>query len=269
MSKRLGCLETAEKSLKKSEEKLRDTERRYRLLAENAADVIWTVDLNMRPTYISPSITQLLGYTVEEAMCKRMEEVFTDMSFRNAMTLLEEEFALEKREQKDLSRSQTLTLELICKDGSRVPVEIVYSFVRAAGLVHDIGKINVPSEILSKPSQLNNAEFTLIRSHPKVGYDILKQIEFTWPVADIVLQHHERMNGTGYPSGLTGKSILGEAKILAVADVVEATASHRPYREGPGINKALKEKSRARGLLYDSNVVDRCLALFQNKHFKF
>lgn len=141
--------------------------------------------------------------------------------------------------------------------------------LRAAGLVHDIGKIYVPTEILSKPGQLSDMEFTLIRAHPKVGHDILKQIEFPWPVADIVLQHHERLNGTGYPSGLSGDDILIEARILAVADVIEATASHRPYRAGLGIASALEEISQTQGVLYDSKVVEACLTLFNSKGFSF
>jgi PAS domain S-box-containing protein/putative nucleotidyltransferase with HDIG domain len=141
--------------------------------------------------------------------------------------------------------------------------------LRAAGLVHDIGKIYVPTEILSKPGQLSDTELTMIKAHPKVGYDILKQIEFPWPVADIVLQHHERLNGTGYPSGLSGDDILIEARILAVADVIEATASHRPYRAGLGIDSALEEISQAQGVLYDSKVVEACLTLFKSKGFSF
>lgn len=336
-----------------SDEELRESEKRYRLLAENAADVIWTVDMNMQPTYISPSFTRLLGFSVEEAMKFRMETIFTNVSFKTVLKMLTEELSIEKMQQKDLSRSRTLELELNHRDGSTVPVEIKYTFVRdtheqpveilaiarditerkqaeerfkqscerlqlamngtikvmssivelrdpytaghqfrvtklacaiaeemslpnelidglrAAGLVHDIGKIHVPAEILSKPGKLSDVEFTMIKDHPKVGYDILKQIEFMWPVAEIVLQHHERMNGTGYPSGLSGEHLVLEARILAVADVIEATSSHRPYRAGLGMSKALKEISGGKGILYDSKVVEACLALFHNKGFNF
>lgn len=141
--------------------------------------------------------------------------------------------------------------------------------IRMAGLIHDIGKIYVPAEILSKPTPLSEAEKSLVRSHSQVGHDILKGIEFPWPVAEIVLQHHERMLGSGYPQGLTGEEILLEARILAVADVVETMYSHRPYRAGVGLDKALKEISRNRGILYDPEVVDVCLSLFMNKGFKF
>ncbi|MGA9349194.1 MAG: HD domain-containing phosphohydrolase [Anaerolineae bacterium] len=140
--------------------------------------------------------------------------------------------------------------------------------VRMAGLIHDVGKINVPAEILSKPGQLTELEFGLIKMHPQIGYDVLKAIEFPWPLAQIVLQHHERMDGSGYPQGLSGEEIMLEARILAVADVVEAMASHRPYRPSRGIDLALEEISQNRGVLYDPEVVDVCLKLFTEKGFK-
>lgn len=141
--------------------------------------------------------------------------------------------------------------------------------IRMAALIHDIGKISVPAEILSKPGRLNEMESNIIKSHPKTGYEILKPIEFPWPVAKIVLQHHERIDGSGYPSGLLDKEILIEAKILGVADVIEAMCSHRPYRPAIGIEKALQEISKNRGILYEPKVVDACLILFKVKKFKF
>ena len=141
--------------------------------------------------------------------------------------------------------------------------------MRIAALVHDIGKISIPAEILSKPSKLNEMEFSLIKNHPKTGYDILKTIDFPWPVAKIVLQHHEKIDGSGYPQGLKGEKILLEAKIMAVADVVEAMFSHRPYRPSLGIDKALKEISQNKGILYDPEVVHACPKLFKEKEFKF
>jgi PAS domain S-box-containing protein len=141
--------------------------------------------------------------------------------------------------------------------------------LRMAGLIHDIGKITVPAEILSKPSQLTELEFGLIKMHPQIGYDVLKEMDFPWPVAQIVLQHHERMDGSGYPQGLSGEDILLEARILGVADVVEAMASHRPYRPALGVDKALEEISQNRGVLYDPEVVDACLKLFTEKKYKF
>ena len=127
----------------------------------------------------------------------------------------------------------------------------------------------VPAEILSKPGELSEMELNLIKAHPQVGYDILKDIEFPWPIALAVLQHHERLDGSGYPQGLTAPDILLEARILAVADVVEAMASRRPYRPALGIDQALEEISRNRGVLYDPEVVDICVKLFTEKTFQF
>jgi len=338
---------------KKLEGAVLDNEERYRLIAEHAADVIWTVDMNMRPTYISSSITRLLGYSVQEAMAKPMGEVFTPASFKPAMQALEEELGIANKEQTDLGRSRTLELELVHKNGSIVPVEVVYAFlldaeaqpvevlavarditkrrqaqdeakhstrtlikameqtiqamaiivemrdpytaghqqrvtqlacaiakqmglpegqiigIRLAGLIHDIGKVRVPAEILTNPDGLSEPEFTMIKAHPQVGYEILKAIDFPWPVAQIVLQHHERMNGSGYPLGLSGEDIIVEARILAVADVVEAMAFHRPYRPALGIDKALEEISQNKGVLYDSKAADACLTLFRDKKFDF
>jgi PAS domain S-box-containing protein/putative nucleotidyltransferase with HDIG domain len=141
--------------------------------------------------------------------------------------------------------------------------------IRLAGVIHDVGKIRVPGEILSWPGQLTEIDFNIIKTHPQVGYDILKTIEFPYSVAKIMLQHHERMDGSGYPSGLRDGEILQEARILAVADVVEAMASHRPYRPSRGIDKALAEITKNKGVLYDSEVVDACLKIFKEKKYKF
>jgi len=139
--------------------------------------------------------------------------------------------------------------------------------LRVAGYLHDIGKITIPSEILSKPGKLSPIEYQLIQGHPQASYDVLKAVEFPWPVAEIALQHHERMDRSGYPQGLKGEAILLEARILAVADVVEAMSSHRPYRPGLGIDKALAEIERGRGSAYDPKVADACLGLFRKKSY--
>ncbi|HCX90505.1 MAG TPA: PAS sensor protein, partial [Deltaproteobacteria bacterium] len=141
--------------------------------------------------------------------------------------------------------------------------------VHMAASIHDIGKISVPTETLSKPSRLTENEFNIIKEHPQVACDILKWIEFPWPVVQIVLQHHERSDGSGYPQKLSAEEIVLEARVLGVADVVEAMASHRPYRPALGIDKALEEISKNRGVLYDTRVVDACLKLFHEKGFKF
>ena len=138
-----------------------------------------------------------------------------------------------------------------------------------AAAVHDIGKINIPAELLSKPGKLSKMEFEIVKSHAEVSFAILRGIEFPWPVALAVVQHHERMNGSGYPFGLSSPDIILEARILAVADVVEAMASHRPYGTTLGIEKALEEISLNRGILYDSEVVDACVRLFTEKGFTF
>jgi PAS domain S-box-containing protein len=141
--------------------------------------------------------------------------------------------------------------------------------IRMAGSIHDIGKLSVPAEILSKPSKLTDLEFSLIKEHSRKGYEMLKDVESPWPLAQIVHQHHERMNGSGYPKNLKGDEILMDARIMAVADVVEAMASHRPYRPALGIDAALKEIEKNKGILYDDAVVDACLRLFREKGYQF
>ena len=138
-----------------------------------------------------------------------------------------------------------------------------------AASVHDLGKISVPAEILSKPGGLTEVEFMLVKQHVQRGYDILKDIEFPWPLATNVWQHHERLDGSGYPQGLKGDQIMLGSRILAVADVVEAMASHRPYRPALGIEAALEEIELHRGTLYDQDVVDACIKLFHQRAYKF
>ena len=141
--------------------------------------------------------------------------------------------------------------------------------IRMAGVIHDHGKISVPAEILSKPGALTRLEFGIIKTHPQIGYDILKTIEFPWPVDRMILQHHERMDGSGYPQGLKKDRILLEARIIAVADVLEAMAYHRPYRPALGIEKALDEIKKNSGVAYDPEVVAACLAIFEKGGFEF
>ncbi len=140
--------------------------------------------------------------------------------------------------------------------------------IRLASSIHDIGKLSVPVEILSKPTRLTDLEFLMIREHAKEGYEILKGVESSWPLAEIVYQHHERIDGSGYPRKLKNEEILMEARILAVADTVESMASHRPYRPAAGIDSALREIEGNRGILFDIGVVDACLKLFREKDFQ-
>lgn len=141
--------------------------------------------------------------------------------------------------------------------------------ITVAAMIHDIGKIKVPLEILNKGGKLLDLEMEIVKIHPRVGYELLKDIEFPWPVAQTVLQHHERLDGTGYPDGLTAEDIIYPAQVLAVADVVEAIAYHRPYRAGLGLETALDEINQNQGILYDSQIVQSCQELFRSGNFQF
>jgi len=140
---------------------------------------------------------------------------------------------------------------------------------KIASLVHDIGKVNLPTEIISKPKKLVEVEFNLVKNYPRVGYDILKKVDFPWPIAEIVLQHQEKIDGSGYPRGLKGDEICIEAKILGVANVVEAMSSYKSYRPALSIDEALREISKHKNILFDPEVVDACIKLFTEKDFKF
>jgi putative nucleotidyltransferase with HDIG domain len=165
---------------------------------------------------------------------------------------------------------QARVAELACAVGQEMGVsQDMVEGLRVMGYLHDIGKIAIPTEILCRPGKLSEYEFQFIKSHPLIGYEVLKEIEFPCQVARVVLQHHEKLNGTGYPSGLLGHDILLEAKIISVADVTEAMASHRPYRPALGLEKALDEILQNDGILYESDVVKACLNLFTEKGFSF
>ncbi|MCJ7665543.1 MAG: HD-GYP domain-containing protein, partial [Actinobacteria bacterium] len=141
--------------------------------------------------------------------------------------------------------------------------------VRVSALIHDIGKVNIPASILSKPGKLTDIEFEMIKTHPQLSYDMLKNIDFPLPIVDIIIQHHEKLDGSGYPRGLKGKDIMLEAKILTVADVLEAMSSHRPYRPALGINIAVEEIKKNKGILYDPAVVNSCIKIITKKGFEF
>ncbi len=158
-------------------------------------------------------------------------------------------------------RVTTLAVE-IAKQLALSPTDI--EGIRMSSIVHDLGKISIPAEILSKPGKLTPLEYSFIKTHVQSGYDILKEVDFPWPIAEIVYQHHERLDGSGYPRGLKGDDLLIQSKIICVADVIEAMASHRPYRPSLGIDAALKEITDKRGILFDEKVVDACLEVFKN-----
>jgi putative nucleotidyltransferase with HDIG domain len=177
--------------------------------------------------------------------------------------------ALEKRDPYTAGHQrQVAKLAHAIAQEMKLPQEIAEGIYMGC-LIHDIGKIYIPAEILSRPGKLTAPEFEIIKCHSQVGYDIIKGIEFPWPVAKMILEHHERLNGSGYPQGLKGDEISLEARILAVSDVVEAMASHRPYRPAVGLDSALDEISQNRGTLYDPQAVDVCLRLFREKSFQF
>ncbi len=233
-----------------------------------------TMRLNARQLYREGKKTQMILLAIEDVTeLKRAEEKLKQNCEKLQRTLEGTIGAIaaivEVRDPYTAGHQRRVT-QLACaiaKEMGLSPEQI--SGIYMAGLIHDIGKICIPAEILSKPSKLTETEFTMIKTHPQVGYNILRTVEFPWPVAQIILQHHERMDGSGYPQGLSGEDILLEARILGVADVVEAMSSHRPYRPALGIDKALLEILHHQGGLYDPGVVDTCLRLLERGQFRF
>jgi PAS domain S-box-containing protein/putative nucleotidyltransferase with HDIG domain len=332
--------------LKRAEEKLRESEERYRSLVESSTDAIVMLDHDENVITCNQAFLDLFGYQGEEIVGKEIRIIHP--SDESAQKFREAHYQTLER-----SGSVRTEWEYMRKDGTSFPAELVISLIssneetiigcisiirditerkradeklkasfdtlrrslestisalasalelrdpytaghqqrvtdlacaiagemelgeeqiagiRMAGLIHDIGKINIPAEILNKPGQLTEIEYNLFKNHPQLGHDILKTVEFPWPVAQIVLQHHERMDGSGYPQGLSGEEIILGARILAVADIVEAIASHRPYRPARGIGDALEEILHNKGILYDPAVVDACLRVFYDKGFTF
>jgi PAS domain S-box-containing protein len=337
---------------KRTEEELKESEKKYRLLADNVRDVIFVLDMNLNYTYVSPFVKSMRGYEPEEVLKQSAIGALTPSSWELATKTFSEVMELEKYENKDINISRTLQLEMTRKDGTPFWTEMKFSFIRdeqlralgivgvtrditerkraeekllvtfeslkkafgtiiqvmittvemrdpytaghqkrvadlacaiaaetglaqekiegiqMAGSIHDIGKLSIPAEILSKPTKLTNNEYSLIKEHSQSGYEMLKNVESPWPLAQIVYQHHERTDGSGYPRNLKGDEIIMEARIMAVADVVEAMASHRPYRPGLGIDTALAEIEKNKGTHYDNTVADVCLKLFREKGYK-
>jgi PAS domain S-box-containing protein/putative nucleotidyltransferase with HDIG domain len=328
---------------KKAEEKLKESEEKYRSLVENINDVLYTMDIHGNLTYISPVVERFTKYKVSDLIGRpfaplvhpddlpglaesldrllsgQMEPwefrivdkdgtiIFARSSSRpiykdgriTGVTALISNITERKQAEENLIKSYG-KLKKTLNDSIVTMAKIVemrdpytaghqrkvaslaiamakemkmddaqVDQLRIAATIHDIGKMYVPAELLSKPGKLSDMEFSLIKTHCQNGYDIIKGMDFPSGTAQFVLQHHERLDGSGYPNGLKGDEISFEARILAVADVVEAMASHRPYRPALGVDKALEEISRNKGRLYDPAAVDACLELFKVKGFKF
>jgi PAS domain S-box-containing protein len=225
------------------------------------------VDIIKTPMYDAPGILiGVLGIGRDITERKRAEE-----RIKKALGATVQAIAVivETRDPYTAGHQRRVT-DLACAIATEMnlPIDMIDG-IRISAAIHDLGKISVPAEILSKPTELTDSEFMLIKTHSQSGYDILKDIDFPSPVARTVLEHHEKMNGSGYPNGLTGDNILMESRILSVADVVEAMASHRPYRPALGINAALEEIEKNKGILYDNTVANACLRLFREKGFQF
>jgi HD-GYP domain-containing protein (c-di-GMP phosphodiesterase class II) len=191
----------------------------------------------------------------------RLQKMMED-SIRAMAALVKRRDAYTSDHQQRVARlASAIATELDCPDDQIRGLNLASS-------IHDVGKLIIPFEILSKPGKLNNIEFNIVKEHPKVAHDILANMEFYWPVSQMVVQHHERLDGSGYPAGLKGDAILPEARILAIADVMEAMSFDRPYRPALGIEVALEEISTQRGILFDADVVDASLKLFREKGYK-
>jgi PAS domain S-box-containing protein len=330
---------------KRAEEELRESEEKYRNILENIEDGYFEVDRAGDFTFFNPSLCRILGYPREEMSgmnyrvltdAENVKIVFQAFNEIYVTGIPAKGFEWEVIQKSGARRHLDVSVSLIVNPGEKptrfrgiarditerkraeeelqdtleslrkavgATIQVMVSAVetrdpytaghqirsadlaraiatemglphekiegiRVAGSIHDIGKLSIPAEILSKPTKLTNIEFSLIKEHARKGYEMLKDVESPWPLAEMVYQHHERMDGSGYPQHLKGDDILMEARILAVADVVEAMASHRPYRPALGIDKALDEIDKNRGTVYDNTVANACLRLFREKGYQ-
>jgi PAS domain S-box-containing protein/putative nucleotidyltransferase with HDIG domain len=207
--------------------------------------------------------------TARKTAEERLNETLQHLRAAMASTIRVLGLTVEARDPYTAGHQQRTTIlaEAIAREMGLPPERI--EGLHLAGLTHDVGKISIPAEILSKPTTLTATEYKLVKTHAQKGYEILKDVAFPWPLAEIVYQHHERMDGSGYPRGLKGEEILLEARILSLADTVEAMVSHRPYRPAQGPQLALAEIEKNKGILYDAVVAETCLKLFREKRFSF
>jgi response regulator RpfG family c-di-GMP phosphodiesterase len=233
-------------------------------------------DFLQKPVRIAEFIARLKRVLSERSARKNLNHALDEvrlnlLKLRQAMEGIVQAISttVEMRDPYTAGRQQRVA-DLACAIARdmELPDDEVYG-LRMASVIHDLGKITVPSEILSKPGRLSSLEYELIKSHVQAGYDILKQIEFPWPLADIILQHHERLDGSGYPNGLKEDDILLASRILSVSDVFETIASHRPYRPSLGLPRALNELRTNSGKLYDSRAVEACISLVEQGRFEF
>jgi PAS domain S-box-containing protein len=329
---------------RKAEDKVRESEERYRALFDHSLDLVYLLDFEGRFIDANDAALDRLGYTREEILSLNFASFLSEdqllLAFKELQNIRETgihknmlELRLRHKDGSDvyvetrgstvMSNGKPVAIQAIARDITErkraeeelqqtldslrkavgTTIQVMVSAVEArdpytsghqlrstdlaraiatemglpqekidgirmAGSIHDIGKLSIPAEILSKPTRLTELEFSLIKEHSQKGYDMLKDVESPWPLAQIVYQHHERMDGSGYPRNLKGDDILMEARIMAVADVVESMASHRPYRPALGIEAALEEIKKNKGILYDDAVADACLRLFQEKDFQ-
>ncbi len=239
----------------------------------NASGAIVIVEINGAPIVKGDRITGVQGVMRDITARKRAQEAARDGTLRlvKAMedTLQAMAMIVEMRDPYTAGHQRRVS-QLACAIAEEMDISTDrITGLRLTALIHDIGKVRVPAEILTNPRALSEAEMSIIKMHPTLGYDVLKMLNLPWPVAGIVHQHHERMDGSGYPAGLNGPAIIMEARVLAVADVVEAIASHRPYRPARGIGEALDEISRQKTALYDTDVAEACIRAFRDRLFKF
>lgn len=246
----------------KTEVRLRKADGNWRTFESVASNLI-------RNNFVKAAIINLRDITERKQTEEKLRQTLNSLKKAVSATVQVLVFALETRDPYTAGH-QFRSANLACAIGKEMGLtENMIEGIRMAGTIHDIGKMAIPTEILTKPSKLTNIEYKLIKEHSKIGYEMLKGVESSWPLAQIVHQHHERMDGTGYPRNMKGEEILLEARVMAVADVVEAMASHRPYRPSLGIEFALEEIEKNKGILYDDVVADACLKLFREKEYRF